>query len=157
MTFVRLDEEAGEAEMKASGQDVSGRGGADMTMLSRVTELDSGGVEVTVVSEVIVMGLLAQLGRGMIQDVSDVLFEQFTTAMRSELEGADEAEEAQDDDTGDLHPESDAAPRPEPESTLDAVDFGARVARRALLRRLSSPRFWIGIAIVAALIWWLLR
>ena len=43
------------------------------------------------------------------------------------------------------------------ESTLDAVDFGAKVARRALLRRLSSPRFWIGIAIVAALIWWLLR
>ena len=85
------------------------------------------------------------------------MFEQFTTAMRSELEGADEAEEAQDDDTGDLHPESDAAPRSEPESTLDAVDFGARVARRALLRRLSSPRFWIGIAIVAALIWWLLR
>lgn len=194
MTFERLDEEAGEAELKASAQDVGGRGGAEMKMSSKLVELDSGHTEVTVVSEVNVMGLLAQLGRGMIQDVSDVLFEQFSEAMRQDLAQAraeavavtedpseadgtdpidrDAAEPVQADpstsvDTQDeiriRPPRTEDSPHQTPQaeeasaSELDAVDFGAKVARRAFARRLSSPGFWIVVALVAALIWWMLR
>src|SRR5436309_11331926 len=86
LRFERLDEAAGEADITASGQETRGKGGADMRMKSRVVERAPGETEVTVVSDVNVMGVLAQFGRGMIQDVSDQLFQKFTDAMRRELE-----------------------------------------------------------------------
>src|SRR5690349_21589612 len=86
MRFERLDTAAGEAEIVASGQETRGKGGADMRMKSRVTERAPGETEVSVISDVNVVGVLAQFGRGMIQDVSDQLFQKFTTAMRRELE-----------------------------------------------------------------------
>jgi|HubBroStandDraft_3_1064219.scaffolds.fasta_scaffold00159_11 carbon monoxide dehydrogenase subunit G len=87
MRFERLDEAAGEAEIVASGQETRGKGGADMRMKSRVALREPGTTEVTVTSDVNVMGVLAQFGRGMIQDVSDQLFGRFTEAMRRQLEG----------------------------------------------------------------------
>jgi len=84
--FERLDETAREAEIVASGQDVRGKGGADMRMTSRVSERAPGETEVIASSEVNVTGILAQLGRGMIQDVSDQMFQRFTEAMRLQLE-----------------------------------------------------------------------
>jgi len=86
--FEKLDPAAGVAEVAATGQDASGRGGADMKMSSRVTERTPGETEVNVVSEVNVTGVLAQFGRGMIQDVSDAMFAKFAAAMRAQLESA---------------------------------------------------------------------
>src|SRR6185295_1235140 len=86
MRFDKLDEAAGEAEIVASGQETRGKGGADMKMKSYVSERAPGETEVQVVSDVNVVGVLAQFGRGMIQDVSDQLFQKFTDCMRRELE-----------------------------------------------------------------------
>src|SRR4051794_5958143 len=86
LRFERLDEAAGEAELAASGQETRGKGGADMRMKSRVVGKGPSETEVTVVSDVNVMGVLAQFGRGMIQDVSDQLLGKFTEAMRRERE-----------------------------------------------------------------------
>jgi carbon monoxide dehydrogenase subunit G len=86
MRFERLDPAAREADIAASGQETKGKGGADMRMKSRITEGAPGESEVVVVSDVNVVGVLAQFGRGMIQDVSDQLFQKFTDAMRRELE-----------------------------------------------------------------------
>src|SRR6185436_2934177 len=86
MRFERLDPAAGEAEIVASAQETKGKGGADMRMKSRVVERSPGETEVTVTSDVNVVGVLAQFGRGMIQDVSDQLFQKFSTSMRRELE-----------------------------------------------------------------------
>src|SRR3954462_6353237 len=86
MRFERLDEAAGEADIAASGQETRGKGGADMRMKSRVVARSPEETEVTVISDVNVMGVLAQFGRGMIQDVSDQLFQKFTDGMRRELE-----------------------------------------------------------------------
>jgi hypothetical protein len=85
--FERLDAASGTAEIAATGQDVSGRGGADMKMTSRIAERPGGESEVTVVSQVNVTGIMAQFGRGLMQDVSNQMFERFTEAMRAELEG----------------------------------------------------------------------
>src|SRR5262245_61288005 len=68
LKFERLDEAAGEAELVASGQETKGKGGADMKMRSRVVERSPTETEAIVVSEVNVYGILAQMGRGMIQD-----------------------------------------------------------------------------------------
>ncbi|MYH31501.1 MAG: hypothetical protein F4018_19020 [Acidobacteria bacterium] len=87
--FERLDEGEGVAEIAAAGQDVRGKGGADMRMTSRVVERGPAETEVTVSSTVNISGILAQFGRGLIQDVSDQMFRQFTDAMRAALESAD--------------------------------------------------------------------
>src|SRR6185295_12611001 len=74
------------ATIVATGQDTSGRGGADMRMQSRLVERAPGETEVNVTSEVNVTGIMAQFGRGLIQDVSNQMFQRFTDAVRAELE-----------------------------------------------------------------------
>jgi carbon monoxide dehydrogenase subunit G len=82
--FERLDPDRWEAEMVGQGQDVKGKGGAEMRMQSRL--VPKGDVtEVTVVSEVNISGILAQMGRGMIDSVSNQIFQQFTASMREKL------------------------------------------------------------------------
>lgn len=155
MTFLELDEAAGTAEMKAAGQDTQGRGGADMRMSSKVVAADDGGTEVTVTSDVNVTGILAQMGRGMIQDVSDELFEHFTTAMRAELEGGGGEEPAAAGAAAGA-PAGGESVTDEP--SVDAVAFGARVARRTARRWVGQPAFWIVLTILILIIlWFLLR
>lgn len=101
LRFDRLDPEARVAELSGGGEESQGKGGAQMKMTSRLEEKD-GGTEVHVTSDVDVTGILAQFGRGMIQNVSDQMFDKFTAKMRSDLEGggaataAGEKEEALD-------------------------------------------------------------
>ncbi len=141
--FEKLDEAAGTAEIVASGQDVKGKGGADMRLTSRLTERAPSQTEVSASSRVNITGILAQLGRGMIQDVSDQMFQKFTECMRAQLEsGAGGAAP---------NPGSKAkAPAP-----IDAVSLGAGVARRAAGRAIGRPVFWVGAAILLLLIYWI--
>jgi carbon monoxide dehydrogenase subunit G len=140
--FERLDPATRTAEMTGSGQDVKGRGGADMRMTSQLVERVPGQTEVNVTTSVNVTGLLAQLGRGMIQDVSDTLFERFTAAVRAELETAQAA--------GPM-------PAPPVNEPIQAVTFGAEVAGRAARRFVRQPAFWAGLAILALIGWLLFR
>ena len=83
--FETLDEASGTAEIVATGQDVKGKGGAEMRLKSRVVERGSGQTEVTSTSVVNITGILAQLARGMILLLSDQMFGKFTEAMRKEF------------------------------------------------------------------------
>ena len=138
--FEKLDAGLREAVIVASGQDVRGKGGAEMTMSSRLIERVPGETEVTVQSEVSVSGILAQFGRGMIRDVSDQMFRQFTEAMRAQLEGA----------TVPAPPAPGRAPKRE---SLDALALGGHVAGRAMGRAVRRPAFWIAAALLALAIW----
>jgi carbon monoxide dehydrogenase subunit G len=82
----RLDEEAHEIEMVGKGQDVRGKGSASMKMTGKVRSVAEGATEVVTVSEVNVVGLLAQLGARMINEVSNKMFEQFTINLVRQLE-----------------------------------------------------------------------
>ena len=172
MRFDRLDEAAGEADIAASGQETRGKGGADMRMKSRVVERAPGETEVTVVSDVNVVGMLAQFGRGMIQDVSDQLFQKFTDAMRRELEtpaaaappvAAPTASEmsavspAPPTPVVEAAPVPPAAPPPVASEALDIGSLGAAAAGRAASRMLQRPGFWIAVIVLALLLYWLLR
>src|SRR5262249_27430747 len=86
VVFERLDPASRTAEIIATGQDVRGKGGADLKLTSSLKALPGGKTEVTAVSLVNVTGMLAQMGRGMIQDVSDEMFQIFSERMRAELE-----------------------------------------------------------------------
>jgi carbon monoxide dehydrogenase subunit G len=139
--FERLDPAAHTAEIAASGQDVRGKGGADMRMTSTLSARGPSETDVQVVQDISVTGLLAQMGRGMIQDVGDQLFERFTGAMRAQLEVA-----------------APAAPTPAPSSEpIQALSFGAGVAGRALGRTARRPGFWIAVLLALILLWWLLH
>lgn len=164
MRFERLDEAAGEADIAASGQETRGKGGADMRMKSRVTGRGPNETEVSVTSDVNVMGVLAQFGRGMIQDVSDQLFQKFSEAMRRELETPAAAPAAES-----IPPPAAAAPAaeapqapepvalPEAQPALDVGALGAAAASRAAGRMLRRPSFWIVILVLAALLYFILR
>ena len=164
MKFERLDEAAGTAEIAASGQETRGKGGADMRMKSSVVGKGPEETEVTVVSDVNVMGVLAQFGRGMIQDVSDQLFQKFTVAMRRELETpaaapapAAEPPPAPAAAEGPAAPPSPPPPAPPPvaENVLDVGALGAAAAGRAAGRTVRRPVFWIVVIVLALLLYWL--
>ncbi|HTS24294.1 MAG TPA: SRPBCC family protein [Bryobacteraceae bacterium] len=84
--FERLDAAAHEMELVGKGQDVKGRGSASMKMTGRLRSLPDGGTEVATVAEVNVIGILAQFGGRMINDVSDVMFGEFTKRFQKRLQ-----------------------------------------------------------------------
>lgn len=146
MRFEKLDQAAGVAEIVASGQDVRGRGGAEMHMTSRVVQRAPGETEVTVVSDVNITGILAQMGRGMIEQVSDQMFEIFTNAARVELEGNGAASGGA---TG-----SAPAPAAEP---IEVVSFGSKLIVSAVGRAMRRPGFWAVVIVVVIVVVWLSR
>jgi carbon monoxide dehydrogenase subunit G len=157
IVFERLDSSAHTAEIVASGQDVRGRGGADLRLTSSIKEVAPGTTEVTAASKVNVTGILAQMGRGMVQDVSDQLFQTFSQRMRAELEpAAPPAPGASIAPAALPASASDAAPAPRNE-LLDLGSLGARAAGRATGRVLRHPVFWLAVIGVAVLLYLLLR
>ena len=177
VVFERLDAATRTAEIVATGTDVKGRGGADLRLTSSVKELAPGETQVTAVSLVNITGILAQMGRGMIQDVSDQMFQVFSQRMRAELEtvpaapppavapGASAPAAAS---VAAIAPAVAASPAPAtpasiavlaapPDEALDLGSLGAKVAARAAARAVRGPAFWIAVAVAAVVLFLLLR
>ena len=87
VTF-ELDEENRSAVVRARGRGKVGMGNAGMKMRSSVAELGPRETEVTVEADLAVTGILAQVGRGMMQHVSRRMFREFTDAVGRELASA---------------------------------------------------------------------
>jgi carbon monoxide dehydrogenase subunit G len=156
--FERLDPGTRTAEIVATGQDVRGRGGADLRLTSSIKEVAPGETEVTAASKVNITGILAQMGRGMVQDVSDQLFQTFTQRMREELEPTAPPTTM----TPAAAPSPAAGPvaansASPPGEALDVAFLGAKVAGRAASRAARRPAVWIAIAIALTLLYLLLR
>ena len=84
--IVRLDPQAHEIEILGKGTDVRGKGSASMKMTGTVRATADGGSEVVSVSELNVVGILAQMGARVIQEVSNIMFGQFMNNFRQKLE-----------------------------------------------------------------------
>jgi carbon monoxide dehydrogenase subunit G len=170
VVFARLDPSTRTAEIVATGTDVRGRGGADLRLTSSVKEIAPGETEVTAVSLVNITGILAQMGRGMIQDVSDQMFQIFSQRMRAELESA--APAAPPPAAAQSPVAATAAPSPAPapaavapalvapaaaNEALDLGSLGARVARRAAARAVRGPAFWMAVVAIAVVLFLIFR
>jgi carbon monoxide dehydrogenase subunit G len=83
--IVRLDAQNHEIEILGRGQDVRGRGSASMRMTGKLKALDDGHTEVTSISELNVVGILAQMGSRVISEVSNIMFGEFTKNFGSRL------------------------------------------------------------------------
>lgn len=162
MRFERLDPAARTAEIVASGQDVRGKGGADLRMTSKLIERAPGETDVIITSQVNVMGILAQFGRGMIQDVSDQMFATFAAAVRAELEKPQTAAPASGVTAAARESASPAVSavasqdRPASPPPIEVLSFGSAVVGRAAARAAAKPAIWI-VAIVLLALFWLWR
>ena len=84
--ILRLDPQHHEIEIQGKGQDVRGRGSASMTMTGKLAALDGGVTQVTSISEVNVVGILAQMGSRVITEVSNIMFDKFSQNFQALLE-----------------------------------------------------------------------
>ena len=81
---IERDEGARKIVVDASGADAKGRGQAAM-LLTASLEPSGPGTKVMVDQDLVLSGAAAQYGRGMVQDVTAVLLDQFATNMKAQL------------------------------------------------------------------------
>lgn len=84
--IVRLDPQARLMELLAKASDVRGKGNASVKMTGSLRALPEGGTEVVSISEVNVVGILAQMGGRMINEVSNVIFQKFSKNFQERLQ-----------------------------------------------------------------------
>jgi len=84
--IVRLDPPNYEIEILGKGQDVRGRGSASMKMTGKLRTLEDGGTEFSSISEMNVVGILAQMGSRVISEVSNIMFAEFTKNLQAQLQ-----------------------------------------------------------------------
>jgi carbon monoxide dehydrogenase subunit G len=160
MRFERLDAAARTAEIVAGGQDVRGKGGADMRMISTLVERAPDETEVAITSQVNVMGILAQFGRGLIQDVSDRMFDTFVAAARKELEKPENTAPAAVSEVLQANAPAADAVQPAPQAPaaahpatapVDVLSLGSGVVGRAAAR--NAP-LWIAVIVILIVLIW---
>jgi carbon monoxide dehydrogenase subunit G len=125
----RLDDQQHEIELVGKGQDIRGKGSASMKMTGKVQSLPDGSTEVASVAEVNVVGLLAQMGARMIQEVSNRLFVEFTSNLRVRLEQEKLPE-------GDPAKTENTAEKPQPINALPLVASVVRDSAVGFVRRI---------------------
>jgi uncharacterized protein len=102
--LVRLDPQAHEIELVGKGQDVRGKGSASMKMTGSLRPLPDGGTEILSESEVNVVGILAQMGSRVINEVSNIMFEKFSKNFKEKLEQELEQGSGADEQSGGAKP-----------------------------------------------------
>ncbi len=123
--LMRLDSQEHVMEMTAKGQDVRGKGSASMKMTGSLRALPDGGTEVVSVSELNVVGILAQMGGRVINEVSNIMFEKFSKSFQERL--------AQEPHDGDSQNAQAGAAKP-----INAVSVAFSALKAAVTRKKSS-------------------
>ncbi|WP_328998682.1 SRPBCC domain-containing protein [Kribbella sp. NBC_00709] len=90
-TFVERDPADHHAVIEAKGKDRRGNGTATARVTARLVAAGPDSTEVTVETDLTITGRPAQFGRGLIQDVSNKLLDQFTTCLTTKLDTPAEA------------------------------------------------------------------
>ncbi|MFG1907890.1 SRPBCC family protein [Kribbella sp. NPDC048928] len=98
-SFVERDESDHHAVIEARGKDRRGNGTATARVTARLAGSSDGSTEVTVDTDLTITGRPAQFGRGLIQDVSNKLLDQFTTCLKSKLNQPPTEAKAEHDDS----------------------------------------------------------
>ncbi|MEW1951949.1 SRPBCC family protein [Terrabacter sp. NPDC080008] len=116
-SFVQRDDAAHHAVIEAKGKDKRGNGTAGATVsITLSPDGEGGGAKADVVTDLAVTGKPAQFGRGVMQDVSDKLLQQFVACIEKQLAGPPAAAEAQAEQPA-------AAPASQPASAAGGGGF----------------------------------
>ncbi|GAB3449250.1 hypothetical protein GCM10027517_35260 [Phycicoccus ginsengisoli] len=95
-SFVERDDDNHRAVIEAKGKDKRGNGTAGATVTIQLSGADGGGTTANVVTDLAVTGKPAQFGRGVMQDVSDKLLQQFVACIEGRIGAPEPAEEAEE-------------------------------------------------------------
>jgi uncharacterized protein len=79
------DPSGGRIVLEASGKDTRGRGTARATITAELSDTDGGGTAVRMNTEMAVTGIIAQFGRGVLEDVSARLMTQFAQRLEEHI------------------------------------------------------------------------
>ncbi len=93
-TFVELDEDGQRAVLTATGRDTRGQGNANATITAELTDRGEE-THVSVVTDLMLTGKVAQFGRGVLADVSANLMEQFVDNLHASLRDEASAQESE--------------------------------------------------------------
>lgn len=125
-SFIERDDAAHHAVLEAKGKDKRGNGTAGATVTIRLAPSGEG-TRVDVTTELAITGKPAQFGRGVMQDVSDKLLQQFIGCIEGKLTAA--GDDATPTDTADAGSTGAAPAAPEPAvSSADAPPPAAAAA-----------------------------
>ena len=135
--FVEQDAESRTAVLKAEGRDTRGAGNASALITAALTAAD-GGTHVEVGTDLKVTGKVAQMGRGVMADVSAKLMGEFVENLESTVLAGDTG--AADADTGGKETEGEetegdgvrAIDAPEPEAIDLLSTAGGAIAKRVV-------------------------
>jgi uncharacterized protein len=83
-SFAEKDEAARRVVLKASGRDTRGQGTASATVTAAMTA-DGGSTTVSIVTDLSVTGRVAQFGRGVMDDVSAKILDQFVRNLAADV------------------------------------------------------------------------
>ena len=168
-SFLSKDESRHTAVIKGTGKEKRGTGTAQANVSLVLTAEDDARTRVDVTTDLMITGKAAQFGRGVMQDVASRLVDQFASnletviAARSGGAGSSSADGPSDDPAGGGDSaavgtsEGSAAPPaspPAPIQQAEALDLGS-VAAAPVLKRVVPVA--VGIVVVVALIWWVVR
>ena len=92
IAIVESDPEARTATMLAKGSEERGQGTAQATLRMAVAEREAGGSHVDVAADMLVTGRVAQMGRGVMEDVARRMIAQMAENMEAQLTGGEQAE-----------------------------------------------------------------
>jgi len=87
--FVERDEAGHRAVLRAEGRETRGQGNANATITAQL-EPDGDGTKISVLTDLMITGRVAQFGRGVLADVSAKLLGQFAGCLESKLLAGDE-------------------------------------------------------------------
>ena len=168
-SFLSKDESRHTAVIKGTGKEKRGTGTAQANVSLVLTAEDDARTRVDVTTDLMITGKAAQFGRGVMQDVASRLVDQFASnletviAARSGGTDSSAADGPSDDPAGGGDSaavgtsEGSAAPPaspPAPIQQAEALDLGS-VAAAPVLKRVVPVA--VGIVVVVALIWWVVR
>ena len=168
-SFLSKDESRHTAVIKGTGKEKRGTGTAQANVSLVLTAEDDARTRVDVTTDLTITGKAAQFGRGVMQDVASRLVDQFASnletviAARSGGTDSSAADGPSDDPAGGGDSaavgtsEGSAAPPaspPAPIQQAEALDLGS-VAAAPVLKRVVPVA--VGIVVVVALIWWVVR
>nr|WP_042183780.1 SRPBCC family protein [Kibdelosporangium sp. MJ126-NF4]CEL15849.1 Carbon monoxide oxidation accessory protein CoxG [Kibdelosporangium sp. MJ126-NF4]CTQ93774.1 Carbon monoxide oxidation accessory protein CoxG [Kibdelosporangium sp. MJ126-NF4] len=131
--FLSVDESTRTAVLKASGREQHGQGNADAHVTARVLQ-DGDGSKVSIETDLMIRGKVAQFGRGVIGEVSQRLIDQFAQNVEKSF------------DSPAATSTTSATPATEPE----ALD-GAALVLVPLLKRFAPVAAGVALGLVAGL------
>jgi carbon monoxide dehydrogenase subunit G len=143
--FVERSEADYRAVIEASGKETKGAGVVRAQTTATLSPSEHG-TAVNVVTELSVTGKAAQFGRGMLEDVSSKIFDQFASALADQL--THEPAPAGNDDVSPRAASHAAAPRGR--NSPEVLDL-MNVAGGSLLRRFALPALIVAVLVALTL------